>query len=500
MEQFSLVKEAIKAVPAVKFALGIAGVAAAVALIAGMFTNLWVAIFGTIIMLGLMCVLLVFSSIARQTDSAPMQVMAYIMAGFFILSIMATTSMLFFCVFLNWPKPVRCIWKDNLAGCPSSSGDVKPPESHIERSPEDVLKTLSAKKKDWVARVFEAQAPSGGIRQSPENTDDTAQVWATAQCLTGVLASDVDLGPYLPQIRNAFAFIETSRRTQPYQGWNLYGGDKNEYTITEISGWVTIAYIYSLTSPVPIWNESEKPEILSRVGRELDEIIRRQDPDGAFRPIRDQRPGFSRTYSTVMALWGLLEARLSPQSSGIVGNRYDGQIRSATVWLMHVYRPGQGWVPNPNRTGQTQRFVGLTAQALFVLSRGERAPALAYIRNNSIYKSAERELVANSSLGESSIDEANTSVPDPDIRFPGTDFQAEGSTFLWFPWTLAELTHLSSDESLTADDRQNASVLFGKILSHNADRIANYVEANDLMYFLGENLFCSAIATGTDRR
>lgn len=81
-------------------------------------------------------------------------------------------------------------------------------------------------------------------------------------------------------------------------------------------------------------------------------------------------------------------------------------------------------------------------------------------------------------------------MPDADLRFVGTEFLAEGSTFLWFPWTLAELAQLSSDQALSEDERKAATQLRLDMLNANSDRLDNYVESANLMYVLAENLFC----------
>src|SRR5882724_4926937 len=71
MDPLRLVKEAIKAVPAVRFALGVAGVAAVVAIILGLKLSPEVAFFGTLIVLGLMFVLVLFSHYAgSKVDGA----------------------------------------------------------------------------------------------------------------------------------------------------------------------------------------------------------------------------------------------------------------------------------------------------------------------------------------------------------------------------------------------------------------------------------------------
>ena len=77
-----------------------------------------------------------------------------------------------------------------------------------------------------------------------------------------------------------------------------------------------------------------------------------------------------------------------------------------------------------------------------------------------------------------------------DVGFPNSEFMAEGSTFLWFPWTLLELTHLSADDSLSAAERQVAAQLRREILNANFDPLENYVESANLSYIFAENLFC----------
>lgn len=357
------------------------------------------------------------------------------------------------------------------------------------RTDSDFAAIFERKKQAWVDRMFSAQASNGGIKTTPSSEENTVQVWATAQCIVGAVAAQHKLDAYGPRIRKAFDYIEANRRTDPTQGWNLYGGT-NPYAITEIGAWVNLAYIHALDSRTAIWKGAEKTEILNRIERDLDEIRKRQNADGGFRPITDDRPGFTRTYSTVMALWSLLEARKSPAVYGRVGNRFDENIRSGINWLLRGYKEKQGWLQNPNRMGQVNRFDGLTAQTLFVLKLAEDIDAYAYLKGEPIYKTAKTEFVKNRQFAEWSIDKDNSSIPDGDARFPGTEFYAEGSTFLWFPWVLAELTHLSRDESISPQERADAAKLRLEILNANHDKLEGYVETADFIYLLAENLFC----------
>lgn len=98
-----LLQQAIRAVPAVKYALGIAGIIAAIAIVKGFNLDLRIAGFGTIIMLIFMTVLVVF---ARLTKAAPgpFVVPMVIFTWFAILMTMTVATLLLTSVF--WQKPV----------------------------------------------------------------------------------------------------------------------------------------------------------------------------------------------------------------------------------------------------------------------------------------------------------------------------------------------------------------------------------------------------------
>jgi hypothetical protein len=224
--------------------------------------------------------------------------------------------------------------------------------------------------------------------------------------------------------------------------------------------------------------------------RNLDSTVQRQSGNGGFRPIKEDHSEFTRTYSSAIALWSLLEARHSPAVYNKIGNKYDENIRIGINWLLRTYKEKQGWVQNPNRIGQTTHFDGLTAQTLHILRRAEQIEAFAYISNEPVYRLAKSEFTRNRQFAGWSPEKDNSSSPDGDARFPGTDFLAEGSTFLWFPWTLAELATLSNDPHLSETDRAAAARLRADILSANFEKFENYVEIGDFTYILAENLYC----------
>ncbi|MEO7970603.1 MAG: adenylate/guanylate cyclase domain-containing protein [bacterium] len=370
--------------------------------------------------------------------------------------------------------------------------------SHASKPETEYRALLQRKADSWADTVFSAQGADGGIKMSPSSADATTQVWQTAQCLVGVLSLNRDVAAHVPKIKSAFNYLEGLHRPPPIDGWNLYG-NLSPYTITEIGNWVALANIKSLDSKTAIWNEQEKQEVIKRVVRDLDETIRRQDSSGGWRPIKDENTEFTRTYPTVMALWSLVEAKTSPAVGNAVGNKYDENIRKGINWLLRTYANGQGWVPNPNRSGQREHFEGLTAQALYLLSRAAAVDAFAFIKNESVYRTARQDFLQNKQFAEWSIEANNSHLPDADLRFVGTEFLAEGSTFLWFPWTLAELTQLAGDTSMPESDRQTAAELRLDIFNQNADKLENYVEAANLMYILGENLYGVSVYLNENR-
>lgn len=103
-----MLREAIKAVPAVKYALGVGGIIAVVALIASFKIDFRIAIFGTIIMFVLMTVLVMFASLAGQ-NKASFKIPMLVFTWFSLLLTMATAFALFTSVFAGWPRLRRIV-------------------------------------------------------------------------------------------------------------------------------------------------------------------------------------------------------------------------------------------------------------------------------------------------------------------------------------------------------------------------------------------------------
>ena len=103
---FAALQAATKKVPAVKYALGVSGIAAAIAII-GMLVKDWrVAVFGIIVMLVLMAVLLVFAKLTAVA-SKDFRVAALTFMWFSLALTSASGSLLFTSVFFDWPIDLR---------------------------------------------------------------------------------------------------------------------------------------------------------------------------------------------------------------------------------------------------------------------------------------------------------------------------------------------------------------------------------------------------------
>jgi PDZ domain len=107
LSPITVVREAIRAVPAVKYALGIAGIVSAIAIVTGGFRiDLRIAVFGTVIMFVLMTVLVLFARLSTTPHHA-LGVAVIVLAWFSLLLTMLTATVLFASVFFHWPLDLR---------------------------------------------------------------------------------------------------------------------------------------------------------------------------------------------------------------------------------------------------------------------------------------------------------------------------------------------------------------------------------------------------------
>ena len=110
----NVLQEAIKAVPAVRFAFGIAGIAAALAIIVSLFTDPLIALFGTIVMFLLMVVLVIFAALTKQSRESLRLPMLFLTWCSVVLT-MATASFLFTSTFFKWPVNLQSLLVPSIA-------------------------------------------------------------------------------------------------------------------------------------------------------------------------------------------------------------------------------------------------------------------------------------------------------------------------------------------------------------------------------------------------
>jgi hypothetical protein len=103
--RLALIREAIAAVPSVKYALGVVGVAAAAVLIRGFFANAVVACISVVGMLVFMVLLVLFARFASSTKGwyVPAQCLVWVI----VLCCVLTAS----CLFFDWPRPLAELLK-----------------------------------------------------------------------------------------------------------------------------------------------------------------------------------------------------------------------------------------------------------------------------------------------------------------------------------------------------------------------------------------------------
>jgi hypothetical protein len=100
-----LVREAIKAVPPVRYAVGVAGVMAALALGATLFKSPLAAVLGTLTMFILMVLLLLFSAAVAALGKGVFHIPVLVMTWAILLLFLTSATLTVSAVFFDKPKP-----------------------------------------------------------------------------------------------------------------------------------------------------------------------------------------------------------------------------------------------------------------------------------------------------------------------------------------------------------------------------------------------------------
>ena len=345
----------------------------------------------------------------------------------------------------------------------------------------------------WKENILALQDDrNGGIRNMPGSE---TQVWCTAQALTALLASPLDLKEDRERIIQAFEFIEQSRDKEA-DGWGLF--EKQSVPHTEIAAWVCVANAQLFALHREKLFADQLPQARRRIERDLASIARCQlpSPKGAWSPIfvsEQMVPELARTYSTIMALWAMAEARDISQVHEEIGTRYDQAMDNGVAWLLANCRPEVGWLPAPTSAKQDTPLPGLTAQAIYVLRRVERVRRNNRSIGNAINAKSTFLYIANPGEDVETSDLMGTEAS----NLRPTNYKLENSSFVRFPWLLLAASSLKNDESLSEDQRIKAARCFEglKLRSGGLDTHLRSVES----WEIAETLFCVSKALEQER-
>jgi hypothetical protein len=136
----TILSKAIEAVPAIRYALGLAGVAAAVAIILGFISSIKIAFFGIVFTVALMVVLVVFSHIVQ--DLPGKRWMAALLSWVIILLFSAVLIVTFTSFAFGIPERLVAFWAANKTA--SKSTDESQPDltKPLEDLPNDARSKL----------------------------------------------------------------------------------------------------------------------------------------------------------------------------------------------------------------------------------------------------------------------------------------------------------------------------------------------------------------------
>ncbi len=306
----------------------------------------------------------------------------------------------------------------------------------------------------WARRVFAAQHPKTGGLFAGLATSGFTQPWSTAQALVGALQVPGVAIRHGDKIRRMFEYLSRWRypigrpvnelSPQDEQGWALAEAEAVPVPVTEITSWVLIAYSHALQTEA-----LSGQKYTASLASEIEALLCRQcvvpskhHPVGGFCPTHYVCELNQRTYSTVIALWALLEVSPLIRHQLQRDQKWDvvlAAIGKAVQWLLVTRDKECGWVPKP-LGGKRSRYPGLTAQALFVLtllrqSDLEVTMPVGYTSALTAFlleiKESSRAWGFRDSAGDVSINTGDVWV------LGNPPYRLEGTLFYWAPWTLA---------------------------------------------------------------
>lgn len=156
----SILRESIKAVPAVKYALGVAGLASVIAIVRSFNLDPRVAVFGAIVMLLLMTLLVIFarlSSLATPDFRLP----ALVFTWFSLTLVIAIAFSMFLSVFFRWPVDLQDWIK------PTSAAQSREPVPAADQPGESTEPSRTARQPPQATAPQGMKGPDTGSMSSP---------------------------------------------------------------------------------------------------------------------------------------------------------------------------------------------------------------------------------------------------------------------------------------------------------------------------------------------
>jgi hypothetical protein len=210
---FGLLTAAIRAVPAVKFALGVAGVAAALALATSFFGSAIAALVGSVAMVLLMTLLVIFAAISQlgpELARAP----ALLLTWFVLILTCFSSGLTISSIFFDWPKPFPSL-VTSLTIREISRAPI-PPKSEVETG------EAAHAKRRAVSRVL-----AGARTAQPPIVIPNCPVSELCQELEVKLASDSKILSVLVQAKDSDAADFTVCKPESHQSFIECGTGSN---------------------------------------------------------------------------------------------------------------------------------------------------------------------------------------------------------------------------------------------------------------------------------
>jgi len=238
-------------------------------------------------------------------------------------------------------------------------------------------------------------------------------------------------------------------------GWGYF--EQFPWAATEVAAWVAVAQARSLRlRNAAAWPAEARDNVVHSLADTIHFIgSRRLLATGGYSPIPDVgNETFGQTYVTAMAIWAIAEslAVTPPIWTDAEKRELEGQLKSAVGWLDR-HAEGDGWRIRPSNPSNEPTCLGATLQTLCIL--GE-LPSRFLNERTRILQLKRTVVTGGGNLLTKRVDD-NQRMADNDRYYGQTAYTSEGSTFLWYPWSLCAFGALARDDSLTEHERHDAA-------------------------------------------